>query len=200
MARKKNFNQTEVLDRALKMFWQRGFEATSIEDLVEATGIQRASLYATFGNKEQLFLAALDRYWEQIAGPMMSALNDPDRRHAIERMFESIVCRTQDSRWPRGCLFTNSALECPTAPDHIVRRISEGLSLQESAIYRVLHRAQVQGVLNPNQDARALARLFLAIAQGMNLVYKATGDAVIMKDIVAATMALWKTRKTRRHG
>jgi TetR/AcrR family transcriptional repressor of nem operon len=180
------------------VFWQRGFEATSIDDLVRATGIQRGSLYATFGNKEQLFLAALDRYWEQVAGPMMSALNDPNPRHAMRRMFESIVSRTQDSRLPRGCFFTNSALECPTASDRIVRRISEGMSLQETAIYRVLRRAQTQGALKPHQDARALARLFLAIAQGMNVVYKATGDTIILKDIVDAAMELWKPKESRR--
>jgi len=198
MARTKNFDQTEVLDRALKVFWQRGFEATSIDDLVRAIGIQRGSLYATFGNKEQLFLAALDRYWEQVAGPMMSALNDPNPQHAMRRMFESIVSRTQDSSLPRGCFFTNSALECPTASDRIARRISEGISLQETAIYRVLRRAQRQGALKPDQDARALARLFLAIAQGMNVMYKATGDTIILKDIVDAVMELWKPKESRR--
>lgn len=191
MARKKNFDRTEVLDRAVKMFWQRGFEATSIDDLVAATGVQRGSLYATFGSKEQLFIEALDRYWEQIAASMMSALDHADPGDAIRLMLKSIVTRTKDSRWPRGCLFTNSALECPTAPDRIVRRISEGISLQESAIYHVLRSAQISGLLHPRQDARALARLFVALAQGMNVVNKATGDTAILEDIVEAITELW---------
>ena len=72
------------------------------------------------------------------------------------------------------------------------------MSLQETAIYRVLRRAQRQGALKPDQDARALARLFLAIAQGMNVVYKATGDTIILKDIVDAAMELWKPKESRR--
>jgi TetR/AcrR family transcriptional repressor of nem operon len=136
MAGVKQFDRDDVLDRAMALFWRRGYEATSIRDLVTATGINRGSIYATFGDKQGLFLAVLDRYGEKIANPLMAQLDDPDPRRAIQRMFESIIQRTSDPRFPRGCLNTNTSLECPSG-DEITRKIAGGFGRQESAIYRV---------------------------------------------------------------
>jgi TetR/AcrR family transcriptional regulator, transcriptional repressor for nem operon len=194
----KQFDRDKVLDRAMTLFWRRGYEATSIEELVAATRINRGSLYATFGNKRSLFLVILERYWERVGTAMMSALDNPDPRRAIELMLESIVTRTSDPRWPRGCLNTNTALECPGVGDEISRKIAEGLGRQESAIYGVLRRAQAEGSLDPAQDARALARLFLGVAQGMNVVNKATADPTMLKDMVSAVMSVWKVPVRRR--
>src|ERR1700683_473174 len=119
MAGVKQFNRNEVLDRAMEMFWRYGYQATSIQDLVDATGVNRGSLYTTFGDKRRFFLAVLERYAEQFGKPMMAELNAPHPRRAIEQMFEAIIRRTSDSRWPRGCLFTNTSFECPRAGDDI---------------------------------------------------------------------------------
>jgi TetR/AcrR family transcriptional repressor of nem operon len=138
-------------------FWTRGYEATSIDDLVEATGIGRGSLYGTFGDKRQLFLTAFDRYWNTVAAEMIADLSDPDGRRAIERMFDALIRRASDPRVPRGCLITNTSLECPTCGDEIARKIAERMGQQETAIYHVLRKAQTDGALGPTQDARALA-------------------------------------------
>ena len=145
MAGVKQFERSEVLDRAMALFWQRGYEATSIRDLVEATGINRGSIYGTFGDKQGLFLAVLDRYAEKIAKPMMTELSDPDPRRAVERMLDSIIRRAGDPGFPRGCLNTNTSLECPATGEEITRKIAAGFGQQETAIYRVLHKAQVEG-------------------------------------------------------
>jgi TetR/AcrR family transcriptional repressor of nem operon len=187
----KQFDRDVVLDRAMDLFWRRGYEATSIQDLVKATGINRGSIYGTFGDKQGLFLAALDHYWEKIAKPIMAELSNPDPRQAVERMLDSIVRRTCDPRFPRGCLATNTSLECPATGDEITRRIAAGFGQQESAIYRVLHRAQVAGRLDSRLDLRALARFFLAVAQGMNVVNKALPDPEILRDISRVAMTVW---------
>jgi TetR/AcrR family transcriptional repressor of nem operon len=193
MAGVKQFDRDEVLDRAMALFWRRGYEATSIQDLVEATGINRGSLYTTFGDKRRLFLAVLDHYSERVGRPMMAELNDPDPRRAVERMFESIIRRTSDPKWPRGCLNTNTSLECPGAGDDIGRKIGEQLGQIESAIYQVLRRAQSEGLLDQAQDARALARFFVGVAQGLNVVHKAAPDPAILKDMVKVAMRVWDT-------
>ena len=149
MAGVKQFDRDEVLDRAMALFWRRGYEATSIQDLVEATGINRGSLYATFGNKKRLFLTVLDHYAEKLGKPLMEQLTDPDPRRGIEHMLEAIIQRTSDPKWPRGCLNTNTSLECPNSGDEISRKIAERMGAQESAIYRVLRRAQAEGALDP---------------------------------------------------
>jgi TetR/AcrR family transcriptional regulator, transcriptional repressor for nem operon len=199
MAGVKQFDRGEVLDRAMSLFWRRGYEATSIRDLVSATGINRGSIYATFGDKGGLFLAVLDHYGERIAKPLMAELDDPDPRCAIERMFNSIIRRTSDPRFPRGCLNTNTSLECPGSGDEITRKIAEGFGQQESALYRVLRRAQAEGSLRSTVDARALARFFMAVAQGLNVVNKAVADPGVLQDIARIAMTVWgPTNGTQR--
>ena len=191
MAGVKQFDRDGVLDRAMDLFWRRGYETTSIQELVKATGINRGSIYGTFGDKQGLFLAALDHYWEKFARPMMAELSDPDPRRAVERMLDSIVRRTSDLRFPRGCLATNTSLECPATGDEVTRKIAAGFGEQESAIYRVLHQAQIAGVLESHLDLRAMARFFLAVAQGMNVVNKALPNPEILRDISRVAMSVW---------
>jgi TetR/AcrR family transcriptional regulator, transcriptional repressor for nem operon len=190
MAGVKQFERSEVLDRAMAVFWRRGYEATSIRDLVEATGINRGSIYGTFGDKKGLFLAVLAHYAEEVAKPMMAELSDPDPRRALNRMFDSIIRRTSDPRFPRGCLNTNTSLECPASGDEITRKISEGFGRQESAIHGVLRRAQVRGWRDSSLDVRALARFFMAVAQGLNVVNKAVPDPGILTDVSRVAMTV----------
>jgi TetR/AcrR family transcriptional repressor of nem operon len=191
MAGVKQFDRSEVLDRAMALFWTRGYEATSIQDLVEATGVNRGSIYGTFGDKKGLFLAALDHYLETVAKSLMAELSDPDPRRAIERMFDSLIRRTSDPKFPRGCFITNTSLECPASGDEITRKIAEAIGQQESAIYRVLRRAQAEGSLASTLDARALARFFLGVAQGLNVVNKAVADPEVLKDMAGVAMSVW---------
>jgi TetR/AcrR family transcriptional repressor of nem operon len=208
MAGVKQFDRGEVLDRAMLLFWRRGYEATSIRDLVSATAINRSSLYATFGDKEGLFLAVLEHYGEKIAQPLMAEMDDPDPRRAIERMLDSIIQRTSDPRFPRGCLNTNTSLECPGSGDKITRKITEGFGRLESAVYRLLRRAQAEGSLRSTVDARALARFFMAVAQGLNVVNKAVADPGVLQDIAGIAMSVWgpsdatyrQASKLRRRG
>jgi TetR/AcrR family transcriptional regulator, transcriptional repressor for nem operon len=191
MAGVKQFDRNEVLDRAMTLFWTRGYEATSIQDLVEATGLNRGSIYGSFGDKQGAFLAVVDRYLETVGKSLTMELSDPDPRRAIERMFDSIIRRTSDPRFPRGCLITNSALECPASGDAITRKIAQGIGQQESAIYSVLRQAQAEGSLAATRDARALARFFLGVAQGLNVVNKAVADPEMLKDIARTAMRVW---------
>jgi TetR/AcrR family transcriptional regulator, transcriptional repressor for nem operon len=191
MAGVKQFDRNEVLDRAMEVFWRYGYQATSIQDLVEATGVNRGSLYTTFDDKCGLFMAVLDHYSERIARPMMAELNHPDPRQAIAGMLESIVRRNCDPAWPRGCLDTNTSLECPGAGDHIGRKIADLVAQQEAAIYKVLRRAQHDGALGAKQDARALARFFVGVAQGINVVNKAAPNPAMLKDMVRVAMRVW---------
>jgi TetR/AcrR family transcriptional repressor of nem operon len=200
MAGVKQFDRDEVLDRAMAAFWTRGYEATSIDDLVEATGIGRGSLYGTFGDKRQLFLAALDHYWNTVGMEMFAELSDPDARHAIERMFDALIRRASNLKFPRGCLFTNTSLECPTCGEEIARKIAENMGQQETAIYQVLRRAQADGTLSQTQDARALARFFLGVAWGINAVNKSVADPGVFRDMVRVAMSAWDRPAARRNG
>ncbi len=174
----------------MRLFWRKGYAATSIQDLTEATGINRGSLYAAFGNKQGLFLAVLDYYADKVGNPLMKELADPDPRRAIERMFETIIRRTSNPKWPRGCLQTNTALECPNLGDEISRKIAERFGQQESAIYGMLRRAQIAGLIDQVRDTRALARFFTGVAHALNVVNKASADPAILRDMVTVAVSV----------
>jgi TetR/AcrR family transcriptional repressor of nem operon len=196
MAGVKQFNREEVLTRAMRVFWERGYEATSIQDLVAATGLNRGSLYATFIDKKQFFLAVLAHYADRVGRPMMVELTDPNPRQAIEGMFAAILHRTSDPTQPRGCLITNTALECPGSGDEINRTISTWISHHESAVYQVLLRAQATGDLPQTQDCRALARFFVGVAQGLNVMHKAMADPAALQDMTHIAMQVWPSAVT----
>jgi TetR/AcrR family transcriptional regulator, transcriptional repressor for nem operon len=192
MAGIKQFDIEEVLDRALEVFWQRGYEATSIQDLTEATGLGRGSLYSTFKDKEQMFLTVLEHYTNKVMKPLMTALNDNDPRYGIEGMFEAIIDRMSNPNYPRGCLITNTSLECPGAGDKINRKIAERIGDMESAIYRVLLQAQTEGSLAAEQDIRALAHFFVSTAQGMAVMHKTFADPSVIRDISRVALSVWE--------
>jgi TetR/AcrR family transcriptional repressor of nem operon len=124
---------------------------------------------------------------------MFAELSDPDARHAIERMFDALIRRASNPKFPRGCLFTNTSLECPTCGDEIARKIAENMGQQETAIYQVLRKAQADGTLSQTQDARALARFFLGVAWGINAVNKSVADPGVFRDMVRVAMTAWNT-------
>ncbi len=191
MAGVKRFDKNEVLDRAMRLFWERGYEATSIDDLLKATGINRGSLYGTFGDKRGLFLAAVDRYMEQVGMPLFNDLGRGDPRDAIKRMFDSIIKRNCDGKSPAGCLITNTAVECQRIGGAVHSRIEREVKAQESAILETLRRAVAMNLLDQKEDPRALARFFLGVAQGLNVVRRAGGEPAMLKSMAKVAMRVW---------
>jgi TetR/AcrR family transcriptional repressor of nem operon len=200
MAGVKRFDKDEVLDRAMRLFWERGYEATSIDDLLKATGINRGSLYGTFGDKRRLFLAAVDRYMEKVGLPLFKELAHGNPRDAMRRMFKSIIRRNSDGKSPAGCLITNSAVECRRLGGAINVRIERELKLQESAILETLRRASVMNLLGPKHDLRALARFFLGVAQGLNVVSQAGGRPTMLRSMAKVAMSVWPPQHALREG
>ena len=111
MAGTKRFEPSEALDRALRVFWEKGFEGASYSELTNATGLNKSSLYNAFGDKQALYIKCLERFSETIAQPEMALLRRPDFADAIAGLFESLVQRMNDAAQPRGCLVTMAALE-----------------------------------------------------------------------------------------
>src|SRR6266852_3503577 len=111
VGRPKEFEHDVVLDRAMHVFWSRGYEATSIQLLVDRMGIQRGSLYDTFGDKRALFFAAITHYDRVVTARLLAALDAASGKDAIRRFFRLKVELALEPRRPRGCLVTNSAAE-----------------------------------------------------------------------------------------
>ena len=119
MSRPREFCVEGALSKALEVFWRRGFEGTSLTDLTGAMGITRPSLYATYGNKEQLFRKALDLYDEAYMGFTQEALAAPTAKAVVEQLLTGFALAQTDAHHPPGCLQTNGALACSAAADPI---------------------------------------------------------------------------------
>ena len=191
MARTKAFDPDAALQAALELFWQRGYEATSMSDLVAHLGIGRASIYATFGSKRELYLSAMDRYAEtrepvdvelSQPGPALPAVRAAVRRFAAE-------ASTPGTRLS-GCFVTNTAAELAPHDPAAARKVESSWEHLEAPLRAALLRAQDQGELPENRDPYALARMLLVLLQGMRVVGKASGDPARVRDAAEQALAL----------
>lgn len=190
MARPKSFERDDVLDRAIEAFWCKGYEATSIQDLVAEMGINRGSLYATFGDKHALFLAAIERYYGRSLTATCHDLASYDRaRDGIEAAIRSLATGTTRDRRRRGCLMTNSAVELAPHCRDTAKTVAEYYRRTEDAFYDALVRARAQGDLDSPTGDRSLARFITCTLQGLQVVSKVSTDRQAIDDIVSVLIA-----------
>lgn len=175
MARPKEFDPDEALDKAMHVFWHKGYEATSMEDLLSAMDINRGSLYATFGDKRALFLKAMDRYCAGGGvGSRISILTQPGPALPLIRRFIGAMLEfglSDPQR--RGCLITNTVMELAPHEKDIARKVSGRLQMAEEAFFTLLTRAKHEGELAQEKDPRALARFLTTMMQGTIVMIKA---------------------------
>ncbi len=190
MARTKEFDPDAALQAALELFWRRGYEATSMSDLVEHLGIGRASLYATFGSKHELYLKALDRYGQTHDPDLLRELSQPGPAlpavRALVRRFADEAA-SDESRLT-GCFVANTAAELAPHDPAAARRVEQSWNHLETLLHSALVRARTQGELAADRDPLALARMLLVLMQGLRVVGKASTDPARVR--VAAEQAL----------
>jgi AcrR family transcriptional regulator len=167
IGRPRAFDVDFALDRALHVFWQKGYEGASLSDLTKAMRINRPSLYAAFGNKEALFRKALDRYAVGPTAFFDDALRAPTARAVVERLLRGTIDLLTDRRTPRGCLIVQSALACGDAADSIRKEVASRRAASEAALRRRFQRAKQAGDLPSNADPADLARYITTVVHGM---------------------------------
>jgi AcrR family transcriptional regulator len=186
--RPREFDVDQALDRALRVFWRRGYEGATLSHLTTAMGINRPSLYAAFGSKEELFRKALDRYAEGPAAYLREALTEPTARAVAERLLSGSVDLLTDRRNPRGCLLVQGALACGEAAESVRRELVARRAAGEAALCQRFERALADGDLLAHSDPAALARYVLAVMQGMAV--QAAGGATREELRQVANLAL----------
>jgi AcrR family transcriptional regulator len=165
--RPRSFDVDAALDRALNVFWRKGYEGASLPDLTRAMGINRPSLYATFGNKEALFRKVLDRYAEGPSAYVRQALAEPTARAVAQRLLGGAVELLTDPRNPRGCLLVQGALACGEAAESVRRELARRRAASEAAVRRRFERALADGDLPADTDPADLARYLITVIRGM---------------------------------
>src|SRR5215472_16881540 len=172
--RPRGFEEDEALDRAARVFWEHGYEGASMSELTSAMGINKPSLYAVFGSKEELFRRALARYRDTSGAYATAILEQPTGYAVIESYLRATVDATTSGGHPPGCLSIQGGLSCSPANGGISEFLADYRAVGESALADRLARAAKEGDLAPGTDTAALARFVVTLGQGL-AVHSAAG-------------------------
>jgi AcrR family transcriptional regulator len=186
--RPRQFDADKALDAALLLFWRHGYEGTSLADLTRAMKINVPSLYAAFGNKEELFRKVLDRYIERPASYLPNALKEPTARRAAEKLFAGAIEMVMDPSHPDGCLLVQGALASGPVARSARRELNRRRAGAEAAVRRRFERAQIDGDLPQSVDAAKLAGYIVTVIWGMSV--QAAGGATRSQLRAVADLAL----------
>lgn len=190
MARTKEFDPDVVLRRALDLFWASGYEATSMNDLVEHLGIARASLYATFGNKHDLYVKALDLYVTTLPNAVELLSQPGPVLPAVRAFIRSFADESACDERRRGCFVVNSAIELMPGDADVSRRVESSWDHLETVLVGGLIRARAQGEIAPDKDPHALARFLLVVIEGVRVLGKGHPNAERLHDGVDQALSV----------
>ena len=189
----KQFDPQEALEKAMQLFWAKGYAATGLAELQEQMSIGRKSLYDTFGNKRQLFIKALQLYSEGWLRQNFSELNKVGSPLGNVRQFMRSLQKFHSKPESKGCLLGVSMAQCRTNDEEMAEVLRNHIKIIEEAFYKTFKRAQDMGELGENTNIRDLARLYMGIAQGLALIGRVQDDPAVPQSIVDAALALLET-------
>lgn len=189
MARPREFDTTEALSQAMQVFWSKGYEATSLSDLVDAMGLSKSSFYDTFGSKHEVFLAAIEHYKNTVTRQVatVATLEAPARR-LIAGLFERAVSRITEKDGRRGCFLNNCCVEVALHDPQAAKLVGGGFGIMEDTFFALIERGKKEGDIAEDKDARALARYLTSSLNGLMVVGKANPDPKALAEIAAITL------------
>lgn len=190
MARPREFDDATVREAATRCFWSRGYEATSIKDLIEETGITAASLYNAFGDKRALFRMALDHYVDSGIGERIRRFESLPPREAIRAFLEEIVSRSLNDRERKGCMVVNSALELAPHDVEFHQIIAAVLDRIEAFFLRCIRAGQADGTITRSIAARNLAHHLMAVLMGVRVLARVRAEKALLEGALRPALAL----------
>ena len=163
----RQFDESQVLDAMMRVFWRKGYEATSIDDLVQATGLKRGSLYNAFGDKAAMFCRTLEVYRQEVQAAILHALRGDDPKSALTRFFRLLAEAAREPGRPRGCMALDAERCVERLPEPAAGRARIEAEALETALFDLFERSKAAGHLGAHADTRALARFYTALARGL---------------------------------
>jgi AcrR family transcriptional regulator len=191
MGRARTFDADEALDRAMTMFWRKGFEGTSLSDLTETMGISRPSLYAAYGNKEELFRKVLERYGEGPSSYERDALAQPTARAVAEGLLRGAADVQTDPDTPAGCLATLGTTYCGEDSSPVGKMVIASRLAGHAAIRERFERARAEGDLPPSADPKALTHYIVTVVCGMAVLAASGATRKELERVIELTMRGW---------
>jgi TetR/AcrR family transcriptional repressor of nem operon len=190
MARTKDFDENEVLNKAIDIFWHKGYNGTSMQDLVDGLGISRSSLYDTYGDKHTLFIKALEAYQSAGSAKLCDIANSAGpAKETIKKLLEYIIGELLCDQKQKGCFMVNAEVEVAPHDTEVGKLVCQNDQQVEDVFYRVIKKGQENGAITTRQDARALARFTFNTIKGIRVTAKSTTDKTMFADIVKLALA-----------
>lgn len=190
MSRPREFNETQALEQATQVFWAKGYEGTSLCDLIDAMDLSKSSFYETFGSKHELFLATIDHYNKTVSSCFAAGMidNAPNAKAGIAAIFNCMVDKAVNGTDKRGCYTSNCAIEVAPHCAATTAKVAEGFSHLETALHNAVQRGQKAGEISDRQDALALARYLSSSMSGLTVMAKAGANRAVLEDIVSVVL------------
>jgi len=191
MARTKDFDEQDVLNKAVHLFWLKGYGGTSMQDLVDGLGISRSSLYDTFGDKHTLFLRSLENYRQTTAAKFQAIINKaPTSKDAVRGLLDFTTHELLNDDEHKGCFLVNAAVEVAPHDDEVNKLICQNDKQVEEFFYTAIKTGQDKGEISNPQDARTLAGFIINAIKGIRVTAKSASDKKHFKDIIDLTMSV----------
>ncbi|WP_438007566.1 TetR/AcrR family transcriptional regulator [Sorangium sp. So ce321] len=191
MARPKEFDVESALERSMDLFLERGYEATSMSDLVGHLGISRQSLYDTFGDKQAIYIAALELWRDQQNQSFLQLLgSDEPIRSVVRRVFEGFIQQDLDGERSRGCAMVNAIVQPSSSDETIARLVSDNARSLEAAWAKRLREAQERGEIGAHHDPVALGRFFASALSGLRVTARTTRDRQALEDVMRVALGV----------
>lgn len=180
MGRHKGYNRNEVLEKAMTLFWRKGFEGSHLGEIVETTGLNRFSLYKEFGGKDGLYREAMQLYLQKLRSISAPLSQEPKGWNNIKQYFENVL----DYDFVHGCFFVNALIEKQVAPKSVVKDVTEFAVQAEDGIYQNIKAAQENGEIKSKKDPKLLTKFFFSFDIGFITYFIIEKDSTTRRDIL----------------
>ena len=191
MARTKDFDENEVLTKAMNLFWTRGYNTTSMEDLVAGLGISRSSLYDTYTDKHTLFIKALENYQQISAVKIQEIIDHPGpAKETIRRLIDMFTEGLLTGRQRKGCFLVNAGVEVGPHDKVVNNLVCRNDQQMEEIFYQVIEQGKKTGEIKNPRDTRTLARFIFNTVKGLQVTAKSTSDKSVFNEIVLLAVSI----------
>jgi TetR/AcrR family transcriptional regulator, transcriptional repressor for nem operon len=190
MARVKEFDESEVLEKALEIFWSKGYNGTSMQDLIDGLGISRSSLYDTYGDKKTLFLSVLRHYRERESAALIEQINTSANIYdTIKHILTYTISNCIEDKQKKGCFMVNTTIELAPHDDEIKGIVIANKKEVEQVFAKAIAKGQELGHINKRHEAKALSKFIFNTFTGLRVSAKGGTDKKTMQDVIDITLA-----------
>jgi TetR/AcrR family transcriptional regulator, transcriptional repressor for nem operon len=190
MPKTKQFDEAAVLEKARNVFWKKGYNGTSMDELVKATGLSRSSIYDSFGDKHGLYMKALQHYQQEKRQSLVEGIPALSSRKKIGWIFQNSIVQALGDRQRKGCFMVNTTTELANIDSSMNKIVNANMEAMEEIFYSLVKEGQAAGDINKKFSAKALARNLFSSFNGLTIIGQTRPDKELLEDIAKVALSV----------